>query len=256
MSEKSKAVSTSGRFYWHELAARDVNAQKGFYGELFGWKTRDMEMGPAGTYTILSVNGKDIGGIAKLEGKQSPSWLAYVTTQNVDDAVTRAKKHGADVEVPATDIPGVGRFAILADKQGARIAPFTPAEENADSADRPGLGTFCWNELVTQDPSAAGSLYRDVFGWTSESKDMGPAAGTYTILKRGDRQSGGIMKAMDKNAPSLWLSYIAVEDVDAAFEKVKRLKGKGLMPPADIPGIGRFAVVSDPEGAAFALFKG
>jgi uncharacterized protein len=251
MSDK---VKTSGRFYWHELAARDVDAAKGFYGELFGWTTKAMDMGPMGTYTILSAGTKDIGGITKLD-KGAPGWLAYCTAVDVDGAALRAKVLGASVEVAPSDIPGVGRFAILADKQGARIAPFRPVDESAESSDMPGLGEFCWNELVTQDPTAAAVLYRETFAWTSEAKDMGPA-GTYTILKRGAKQAAGIMKAMDPRAPSMWLGYVVVENVDASFEKAKKLEASALVPPGDIPGIGRFAVVADPQGAAIALFKG
>lgn len=246
--------ATSGRFYWHELHVGDVEAAKGFYGELFGWKTRAMDM-PMGTYTLISANGKDIGGIVKLDGKGAPGWLAYCTAADVDAAAARAKKAGATVHVPPTDIPEVGRFAIVADAQGARIAPFKPAEESPDPDERPGLGTFCWNELVTQDPEAAKLVYGETFGWTTEGKDMGPM-GTYHVLKRGERQAGGIMKAMDPRAPSMWLGYVLVEDVDASFEKAKRSKAHGLVPPTDIPEIGRFAVITDPQGAAVALFKG
>ena len=251
----TKNVGTKGRFVWHELSARDVEAAKGFYGELFGWKTRPMDMGPIGTYTLISAGDKDVGGIAKLEGKGNSAWLAYCTVEDVDAAVARAQKHGARVEVPPSDIPEVGRFAILTDKQGARFAPFKQVAEAPEAEGQPGLGTFCWTELVTQDPAAARALYTDVFSWGTEDKDMGPM-GTYTILKRGETMAGGIMKAMDAKAPSMWLAYVVVEDVDASFTKANRLEAKPLVPPSDIPGIGRFAVVTDLEGAPIALFKG
>ncbi len=251
---KKTGTTTSGRFYWHELAARDVEAQKGFYGELFGWSMRSSDMGPMGIYTVASAGGTEIAGITKArDGKTS--WLAYCTVKSVDDAVARAKAAGAKVETPPMDIPEIGRFAVLVDRQGARIAPFRPVAESAESKDPPGLGTFCWNELVTQDPASAVAIYRDTFEWTTEDKDMGPM-GTYTILKRGDVQAAGIMKAMMPKAPSQWLGYVVVSDVDAAFAKAQRLKGTALLPPAEIPGIGRFAVVADPEGASVALFKG
>lgn len=251
MSEKITA--TTGRFYWHELAVSDVAKARGFYGELFGWQARDMDMGPNGTYTVLSVNGKDIAGMTTL-AKGGPGWLAYVTAQDVDAATARAKEAGATIEVPPSDIPGIGRFSIFTDAQGARVAPFKPTEESP-VADKPELGTFCWNELLTQDPASAVKLYTKTFEWKTEEKDMGPM-GTYTILKRGDRQAAGLMKAMDPKAPSAWLPYVAVEDVDRSFEKATKLKAQGIVPPSDIPGVGRFAVVVDPQGAMIALFKG
>jgi predicted enzyme related to lactoylglutathione lyase len=255
MNDKVKSTAaTSGRFYWHELSVAKVEAAKGFYGELFGWKTRDMDMGPMGTYTVLSAGGTDIGGIAKLE-HGAPGWLAYCTVPDVDAAAAKAAKAGARVEVPPTDIPDVGRFAILTDQEGARIAPFRPLSETAEPEGQPALGTFCWNELTVRDPQAATALYRDVFGWASEDKDMGPM-GTYTVLTRGERQAAGIAKAQDAKTPSMWLGYVAVADVDASFDKAKRLQAHALVPPTDIPGIGRFAIIGDPQGAVVALFKG
>ncbi|MBK6512658.1 MAG: VOC family protein [Polyangiaceae bacterium] len=251
MSDKVKA----GRFVWFELNARDVEAAKGFYGELFGWKAKSIDMGPMGTYTMLTAGTEEVGGIAKLEGKGDPGWLSYATVDDVDAAVATAVKHGAKVQGPAVDYPGVGRFAVLADGQGARFAVIKGDQPKPEPTGKPALGTVCWTELVTQDPSQARALYTSVFGWSTEDKDMGPM-GTYTVLKRGDVMAAGIMKAMDARAPSMWLNYVLVEDVEASFERAKRLKAVELVPPADIPGIGRFAVVADPQGSAIALFKG
>jgi predicted enzyme related to lactoylglutathione lyase len=157
--------------------------------------------------------------------------------------------------VPAMDIPTVGRFSVVEDAQGARFAPFRPETEAPEVAGPPGLGTFCWNELVTQDPEAASRLYADVFGYGIESKPMGPM-GTYTLLKRGEAQAAGIMKAMEPKAGSFWLGYVVVDDVDQSFARAQKLGGKAMVSPADIPDIGRFAVVLDPKGASIALFKG
>jgi predicted enzyme related to lactoylglutathione lyase len=248
---KTKA---SGRFVWHELYTRDIAASKGFYGELFGWKTKDMPMGPEGSYTIIeTADGKQIGGYVKLD-KGAPAWLPYVYSDDVDAAVARAKEKGASVVSPAFDVPGVGRMATLQHADGGTFAPLHGEDMKNEPAERPGLGTFCWNELLSQNPKAGVALHTEVFGYDTEDKDMGPM-GTYTILKRGDVQTAGVMKAMDPRAPSMWLGYVAVESVDKSFERAKKLGAKELVPPADIPGIGRFAVVSDPEGAAVALFK-
>lgn len=250
------AKIAAGRFVWHELSVKNVEEAKGFYGELFGWKTRSMDMGPMGTYNVVIANDKDIAGIAPQKGSGPSSWLAYCSTPDVDAAVERAKAKGAKVEVPPMDIPNVGRFAILTDAQGARLAPFLPSSgDYPELAGPPPVGTFCWNELVTEDPDAAKALYTDVYGWGTESKDMGPM-GTYTVLKRGENMAAGIMKKMDPKAPSMWLSYVAVEDVDASLTKAKRLGGTELLAAMDIPKVGRFAVVADKAGAAIALFKG
>lgn len=245
-------IETSGRFIWHELHARDVEAAKGFYGELFGWKARSMDMGAAGPYTMFSVGDRDVGGAMKLQGP-APHWLAYCTVKDVDAAAARAKSRGASIVVPGTDIPTVGRFAVLAHDAAGAIAPFKGEQEREETD--PSLGTFCWDELVTQDPKGAASLLTDVFGYTTEDKDMGPL-GTYTVLKRGERQAGGIMKAMDLRSPSMWISYVVVENVDKSLERAKKLGGKQLVAPIEVPDLGRFAVISDQEGATIALFTG
>lgn len=251
----SKANETSGRFYWFELMAGDVERAKGFYGELFGWSAKSMDMGPMGTYWVLSAGEKQIAGVVKAESKEKSGWLAYTTVKSVDEATKIAKGAGGTELVPPTDIPTIGRFSIVADTEGAVIAPFRPLEESEEPKGHPGLGEFCWSELLTHAPDKATAFYTKVFGWATEGKDMGPM-GTYTIFKRGDVQAGGAMKAMDPKAPPMWLHYVVVENVDTSYARVEKLGGKQIVPPMDIPGIGRSAVVTDPDGAMIALFKG
>ena len=246
-------TQTSGRFVWHELHARDVEAAKGFYGELFGWKTKSMDMGPMGTYTIFSAGDQDVGGAMKLQGP-APAWLAYCTTPDVDAAVGRAKGKGAKVLMGPDNIPGVGRYAVLSHDGAGIVAPYCGDEESPE-VEKPAVGTFCWDEIITQDPKAAIAFLKEVFNYGTEEKDMGPM-GVYTILKRGDRMAGGVMKAFDPKAPAGTISYVAVGDVDASLARAKKLGGKEITGAADIPGTGRFAVVSDLDGAVFALFKG
>ncbi len=122
----------------------------------------------------------------------------------------------------------------------------------------PTTGTFCWNELLTGDVASARKFYTGLLGWEMEDHDMGEY-GTYTLIKSGDTQVGGMMQMAGeqfKGVPPHWLSYIAVEDVDASAKKAEELGGKICLPPSDIPGVGRFSVIIDPTGAGFALFKG
>ncbi len=251
----SNANKTTGRFYWHELNTTDVEQAKGFYGELFGWTFTSMDMGPMGTYTLVNAGAKQVGGIAKAEPGTPAGWLAYVTTTDVDATTAAAKAAGAKEIVPPSDIPGQGRFSILTDAQGAAFAPFRPLAESADTEERAGLGHFCWTELVTQDPKAAIPFYAKLFGWGTDEKDMGPI-GTYTMFTRGEKHAGGAMKAMNPHAPSMWLNYVVVENVDNSYARVEKLGGKQLVPPMDIPGVGRMAIALDPAGAAIALFVG
>ena len=252
----SNATHTSGRFIWHELITPEPKATAGFYGELLGWTTTEVDMGPMGKYTLFKANGVDVAGaIAPPPGKNiPPSWLGYCTALDVDAATKKAAALGAKIMMEPMDIPNIGRFSVFVDGQGAALAAFKSTEERAEQ-DRPALNTFCWDELLTSDPAAALKLYEGVFGYTHEDKDMGPM-GTYHVLKRGDRQAAGVMKHPMQGSPSHWLHYVHVGDVDERTKKAAQLKGGVLVEPQDIPGIGRFSVVKDAQGAAFALFKG
>jgi uncharacterized protein len=250
-------ASTSGRFVWHDLMTTDAKAAIAFYTELLGWKTTEVEMGPMGKYTMIKAGDRDIGGIMTLDKKHGvPShWLGYTTTDDVDAAAKRAVELGGKVEVPGTDIPNVGRFAILSDPQGGHFSAFKGKQESPEPEGPLPAGTFCWDELLTSDPAAAVTFYKAIFGYTTDTMDMGPM-GTYHLLKRAGKDAGGVMKQPMPEAGVAWLTYIAVDDVDASTTRAQGLKAKLLAGPDNIPNIGRFSVVQDPTGAAFALFKG
>jgi hypothetical protein len=117
-------------------------------------------------------------------------------------------------------------------------------------------GNFVWYELMTTDPDAAKTFYRSVVGW--DVQEMSNAGMPYTILVAGDQMAAGLMAMPPeaKGAPPNWMGYVGVDDVDAACEKVKGLGGKVHMPPRDIPDMGRFAVLEDPQGAFFSIYQG
>ena len=108
-------------------------------------------------------------------------------------------------------------------------------------------GAFSWNELMTSDPEAALRFYGTLFGWTSEAMPM--PNGTYHVVKAAGTSVGGIMKSMAGGMPPTWGAYVTVDDVDATARKATELGGKVVHGPQDIPKVGRFAVIVDPQGA-------
>jgi predicted enzyme related to lactoylglutathione lyase len=161
--------------------------------------------------------------------------MAYVYVENVDATVGRAERNGGKVLFGPLDVPEVGRFAIIADPEGAAIAAFTP------QADAPsGEGIFVWDELLSRDVEGAKRFYTEVFGWTLAQMDMGELGG-YTLFKRaeGEADAGGLM-AMPPGveAPPSWLTYLGTDDVDATVERARALGAAVLNPGADIPGGG------------------
>ena len=116
-------------------------------------------------------------------------------------------------------------------------------------------GAFSWCELMTTDPEAAKAFYAKLFGW--ETEDMSMPGATYTVVKAGGKEVGGIM-AIPKEAAGMspmWHAYVTVDDVDSTAQRAEQLGGTILMPPTDIPDVGRFSVIQDPQGAMINVIK-
>jgi uncharacterized protein len=258
MSDNMKAL---GKFVWHDLMTTDVDKAIAFYTELIGWTVNEVDMGPMGKYRMIHAAGEDHGGFNQLPPEAGfPShWMCYATVDDVDAAVAKAIELGGQAPEPGMDVPGIGRFAVIVDPQGAAIAPYKPAAWQGEGYDGPGRpGTFVWHELMTPAPEAEGQFYSQIFGWNVVAMDMGPL-GTYHLFKRPDRpdkDAGGMLtKPTGVEGSSMWLPCVGVEDVDATAARIEPLGGKVWVQPKDILNVGRFAVAGDPTGALFALFK-
>jgi uncharacterized protein len=251
-----------GTFSWADLGTTDADAAKRFYGGLFGWTFEDMPAGPGMTYAMCKLNGKDVGALYKMGPEMKgmpPHWAAYVTVDNVDERTKKVTANGGKVMKEPFDVMDVGRMSVVQDPSGGTICLWQGKKHHGASVMRE-PGALCWAELFTTNVDAAGKFYVNTIGWKTETMDMGPM-GTYTLFSRpNEGKEGGVggMMAMPPNmkgVPSHWLNYFQVTDVDASAKKVNELGGKTIMPPTDIPNIGRFSICQDPQGAHFALYK-
>jgi len=258
MATTATTTSTKGRFVWHELLTKDPVAAQDFYTKVIGWGTQKFEGSPAGDYTMWMDGETPVGGVMKLPEDAAamgapPNWLAYVEVPDVDETVALAQKLGAKVLAPAEDIPDVGRFSVLQDPQGGVFAVLTSAMPLGPEED-PSPRTFSWHELTTSDQQAAIRFYEQLFGWVKQSEfDMGNM-GTYHMFGR-DRFTYGGMMAKPPEAPgTYWLHYIQVADTaDDATSRATALGAKAIVGPMDVPGGDRVAVLTDPQGAFFAV---
>lgn len=248
---------TRGRFVWYDLMTKDIDAAVDFYGKVIGWGTQPFEGGDK-PYTMWTAGGKPIGGVMSTDpetmGEAPPSWMAHITTPDVDATATRVKERGGSVLSEPMDIPNVGRFAVVSDPQGAAFSIFAPAEESPDQGEAPGPGEFSWNELATTDYRAAFDFYRELFGWeVANDFDMGEM-GMYRVYKGNGRDIGGMFDKPDQMpGPPFWLYYVSVESVDRTAEAVKQHGGQVLNGPMEVPGGDWIAQCMDPQGAAFAI---
>jgi predicted enzyme related to lactoylglutathione lyase len=241
-----------GRFIWHELLTTDTAAAAAFYPRVVPWRTQPSSM-PG--YTIWMAGQSQVGGLMALPADAAgtpPHWLIYIGTPNVDATAEHAQRLGARVVKPATDIPNVGRFAVLADPQGATFALYTPGPGGGASP-APGAGVFSWHELATTDVAGALRFYGELFGWTKGTgHDMGPM-GVYQIFERFGSMVGGMCNVQGPATPPSWLSYVQVADSGRAVAAAKSAGGRLLHGPVEVPGGSWIALFMDPQGGAFAV---
>jgi predicted enzyme related to lactoylglutathione lyase len=245
-----------GRFVWQELMTEDTAAAAAFYSKLLGWHAHAHGGDPA--YTELHVGDRGVAGMMKMPESAKamgakPAWMPYITADAVDPAVVEIERLGGKVIKPASDIPNVGRFAVVSDPQGAVFAVFKPMGPPAPPAAPPKPGEFSWMELATTDHEAAFTFYSKVFGWQAMHRhDMGPM-GTYLIFGSDGVQRGGMFKAHQPGAHPYWLPYAAVADADASAKVVTAAGGRILNGPMDVPDGGRIVQLADPAGVLFAI---
>ncbi len=248
-------INFQGRFCWHELMTRDSQAAQAFYTAVVGWETSEGPFVPGGRYCILNAGGVPAGGLMPLpqEGL-SPAWTGYVAVDDVDESAALAQRLGATIHVPGTDIPNVGRFAVLSDPQGASIALFKPLPCPDMKEPVMGPGMVSWNELHTTDWPAAFEFYQKLFGWQkTEAMDMGEM-GIYQMFGHPTPSMGAMFNKAPAAPGPLWLFYVEVADLDAATARITAQGGTVFLGPMEVPGGGRIVQARDPQGALFALY--
>ena len=247
-----------GSFCWPELATTDQKAAVAFYRTMFGWEVDEQPMGPGETYSLFKLRGKEVaaGYTMRPEERQQgvpPHWNTYVSVESADAAATRAQELGARVLAPAFDVVDAGRMAVLQDPTGAVFQVWQP-KRHVGTRIQGEPGALCWTELATRDTKRAAAFYTELFGWTGK---VGADGGMeYTEFSVAGRPAGGMMAIRPEwgNVPPNWTPYFQVADCDASAAQAASAGGRAIVPPADIPKVGRFAMLHDPQGAVFAIF--
>lgn len=175
----------------------------------------------------------------------------------VDATASQVKQKGGSVHKPPEDIPGYGRFAVVADPHGAVFNIMTPIGEGRAAPVAGTPGTAAWNELFAGDLEADFAFYSGLFGWQKSTPiDMGQM-GLYQLFSTqvGGNAVGAMMARPPQVPAPVWAYYFNTDDVDAAADRVRRAGGQVTMEPHDVPGGSRVLQCTDPQGAAFGLVQ-
>lgn len=248
-----------GEFCWIDLSAKDLESAGRWYSETFGWRLQMMETPGGGPpYGFFMKGDAAVAGIGELTPEMQeqgvpPMWNSYIATADCEATEAKVKELGGTVTVPTMDVPGHGKLMYFLDPEGASIAVWQAAAESKTDFLVKEPGSLSWNELMTRDPSKAMPFYQELIGWDYAAMPMEGV--DYTVIKVKDQDAGGIMPMAGPQfdgIPAHWLIYFDVEDCEAATQKAAANGGNVMVPTTEIP-VGRFSVVSDPQGAAFAL---
>ncbi len=264
MSEQTEYAP--GTPSWADNASPDPGAAAAFYSGLFGWQTEDrMPADQDGEYHMASLRGKEVAALGSqpMEGVP-PVWNTYITVESADAAAAAVDAAGGKVVAEPFDVLEAGRMAVCSDPAGAFFMVWEPRDSiGAELVNEP--GTLTWNELITGDVEGSKRFYAEIFGWQTTSMEGGP--GEYTIWHPADTEPkhgtpdeggnglGGLMsnEQLPPGTPPFWMVYFAVADTDATVAKAEELGGAVMAPAFDVPGVGRIAVLTDPQGAPFSV---
>ena len=249
-------TSLTNRPCWIDLATADPVGARDFYARLFGWQ---IDVSPDPQYGGYAMATRDNVGIAGIGPKQDPNapsaWSLYVGTDDVAALADKVRTAGGTVAYGPMDVGDQGKFAVFQDPTGAFFSAWQALQMRSFIADE--RNAYGWAELNARGVENSIQFYEEVFGWSHRSSDMGPGQPQYTeFLKDGESILGAweMNPMVPAGVPSYWQVYFNVDDVDAAATKVIELGGSEMVQPQEYPG-GRFAIVSDPQGASFGLLK-
>ena len=243
-----------GSFCWIELATTDGPGAKKFYSELFGWTTHDSTIGPDMVYTIIRLDGKDVGALYQKGEtmKDVPThWASYISVVSADEVAAKAKSLGGTVLKEPFDVFDAGRMAVITDPTGATFCIWQAIKHSGVGV-KGQPNSLSWNELLTNDTARAIDFYTKLFGWKIDANNpMG-----YRQINTGSSEGiqGGIWPAPPQ-APTFVQLFVTVDNVQAAAKNAEALGAKLLIPPTMLPEGNEMAVMLDPQGMSFGIWR-
>ena len=210
-------------------------------------------------YAMFLQGDKCVAALCGLSPEQAeqgvpPHWASYVAVNDLEESLARVPALGGQILLPPRDIFEVGRLAVVRDPPGASLSLLQgKLQAGAQLKEEP--VSLCWNELMTRDTGAADDFYRGLFDWDSRLSEIGQEP--YTEFTAAGRPAAGMMAFAEgvEGVSPHWLPYFAVSEIDALASRARALGAALVVPPEDIPTVGRFAVIRDPQGAVFGVIS-
>jgi predicted enzyme related to lactoylglutathione lyase len=250
------ADAPTGSFCWVELATTNLASSKAFYGSLFDWAITDTLIDGV-PYAVAAGARGEVAGMSVLsrEAKKSGTssyWFSYIAVDDPPAVAVKAALLGGKIVVGPLEM-GPASVAVVRDPTGAVFGLWHWARARED-AHRGYAAAVALNELSTPDINRAGSFYAGLFGWQDLASAR--AAVPYKTFKLGERIVAGMMQAQPApRAAAEWTVYFSVTDAAATVARAESLGAGAVIPLHDVAGAGRLAVLTDPEGAVFAVIE-
>ena len=253
-------TNSHGSFIWYELLTSDPDAAAAFYGDVIGWTSKSAEQ-PGVDYRFFYAGDEGIGGHMKLpreaeEAGAKPGWIGYIGVDDVDATVASILEAGGSVPMPAMDLEGVGRMAMVRDPQGVPFYVMRGfSDQPSHSFDPSRIGHCSWNELSTPDQAGALAFYTALFGWTKgDAMPMGDM-GDYQFIEQDGEMFGAVMTNPPGGQRPSWKFAFNVADIEVAAERIAAGGGTVISGPMEVPGGDMVVVASDPQGAPFMAVR-
>lgn len=256
MATATVTRARSGTFVWEELITDDLATARDFYGEILGWSLSEEPISADASYTLFHAGEFSVAGGFETDSMPA-AWFSYIGVDSVDEAAARAVELGAKIVREPMDVMEIGRASLLQDPTGALVSIWE-AKGEEDPVPAPINGTVCWREVVTEDIERTLEFYREWLGWSATKNSFGEF--TYYTLSHGEQLVGGAMQMMPGavdscNQQPRWGIVFNVDDVDDTYETALSNGATSIQAPHDLEGVGRFAGLKDPAGAAFGIMK-
>jgi predicted enzyme related to lactoylglutathione lyase len=254
LNKTNTGEQVTGKFIWFDLAATDIDTQKAFYGDVFGWKFR--AIGESGDQYTLIMNGdRNIAGLFQVKSREDDKadalWIGLLSVADPNKAVSAAKKAGGSVHTQATTLAQRGTYALLRDPEGALFGVLK--SDSGDPPDREmATGDFIWVDLFAKDIEREAAFYQQLAGYEIVEDEDGVKRKFFVAA---DQYRAAIIPLPEDANRAGWLPYIKVDDVAATLEKVEAAGGQIIVEPDKTLLDGNLAIFVDPQGGIMGVVK-